>query len=549
MNDQSIYDFVVIGSGFGGSVSAMRLIEKGYRVLVLERGKRFRDEDFAKTDWNIRKQQWIPMLRCFGIWQNTLLNGVMILHGSGVGGGSLVYANVLMEPGDRLFAEPTWRHLADWKTLLRPHYDTAKRMLGVTANPRFWPADNALKSAADDLQKGHTFGATEVAVFFDEENPGELVPDPYFNGEGPARRGCIHCGACMVGCRENAKNTLIKNYLYFAEKWGVVVEPESTVSDIRLLPGEQSGGTRYEVCYTRTTGWFGKPLKRVRTRNVIVSAGAINTNRLLLRCRDITGSLPHLSKKLGHNVRTNSESLTGFTAHGSETDYSKGIAIGSIFQADDITQIEAVRFPDGSDATLRCLSAPLIDAGGSIPVRILKTLWQVLIHPIDFLASKVFSGVARRTTVLLTMQTEDNLMQLKLGRNLFTLFRKDLVCERDEKRPIHAVVEVAHRVTRMLAKKMNGVPQGMLNESLLNIPETAHFMGGVPFGESAEDGVIGLNCEVHGYPGLYVVDGSIMPANPGINPSLTITALAEYAMDQVPAKEGAQPRTPLMKDR
>jgi cholesterol oxidase len=257
--------------------------------------------------------------------------------------------------------------------------------------------------------------------------------------------------------------------------------------------------------------------------------------------------LPHLSKKLGHNVRTNSESLTGSTARDSKTDYSKGIAIGSIFRADDTTQIEAVRFPDGSDATLRFLSAPLLDTGGSTPVRILKTLWQLLIHPIDFLGGKVLPGVARRTTVLLTMQNEDNLMRVKLGRNLFTLFRKGLVCERDEERPIQAVVEVAHRVTRMLAKKMNGVSQGMLNESLLNIPETAHFMGGVPFGESADDGVIGLNCEVYAYPGLYVVDGSIMPANPGINPSLTITALAEYAMDQIPEKESAQVRTPLMK--
>jgi len=549
MNDQPTYDFVVIGSGFGGSVSAMRLTEKGYGVLVLERGKRFRDEDFAKSDWNIWKHQWMPILRCFGIWQNTLLNGVMIMHGSGVGGGSLVYANVLMEPDDKLFAAPTWRHLADWKTVLRPHYDTAKRMLGVTPNPRFWPADDTLKAVAGDLQKGHTFRPTEVAVFFNEENPGELIPDPYFGGEGPDRRGCTHCGACMVGCRENAKNTLVKNYLYFAEKWGVKVEPESTVRDIRPLPGNQTDGARYEVCYYRTTGYLIKPLKRVRARNVVVSAGTVNTNRLLLRCRDVTQSLPHLSKKLGHNVRTNSESLTGFTARKWKTDYSKGIAIGSIFQADDITQIEAVRFPDGSDATLRSLTAPLIEAGSSIPVRILKALWQIVCHPIDFLSVKVFPGVARRSTVLLTMQTEDNVMRVKLGRKFFTLFRRDLICERDEKRPINAVVDVAHRITRMLTKKINSIPQGMINESLLNIPGTAHFMGGVPFGESAEDGVVGLNCEVHNYPGLYVVDGSIMPANPGVNPSLTITALAEYAVDQIPPKEGAHVREPLMKLR
>lgn len=547
MNDQSVYDFVVIGSGFGGSVSAMRLTEKGYGVLVLERGKRFRDEDFAKRDWNIRKHQWIPSLRCFGIWQNTLLNGMMILHGSGVGGGSLVYANVLMEPEEKLFAAPTWRHLADWKTVLRPHYDTAKRMLGVTPNPRFWPADDALRTAAEELQKGHTFRPTDVAVFFNEDNPGELISDPYFDGEGPARRGCTHCGACMVGCRENAKNTLVKNYLYFAEKWGARVEPEATVTNIRPLPDNQKDGARYEVCYFRTTSWFVKPLKKLRARNVVVSAGAVNTNRLLLRCRDINRSLPRLSTKLGHNIRTNSESLTGFTARDSEKDYSKGIAIGSIFQADDITRIEAVRFPDGSDATLRAFTAPLIEADISIPARIFKALSQIVLYPIDFLSVKLFRGLARRSTVLLTMQTEDNLMRLILGRNLFTLFRRDLVCERDEKHPIHAVVEVAHRITRLIAGKMNGIAQGMFNESLLNIPETAHFMGGVPFGESAEDGVVALNCEAHNYPGLYVVDGSIMPANPGINPSLTITALAEYAMDQIPPKEGAHLREPLMK--
>lgn len=547
MHDQPTYDFVVIGSGFGGSVSAMRLTEKGYGVLVLERGKHFRDEDFAKSDWNIWKHKWIPAIRCFGIWQNTLLNDMMILHGSGVGGGSLVYANVLMEPDEKLFAVPEWRHFADWKSVLRPHYDTAKRMLGVTTNPRFWPADDILKTAADDLQKGHTFGPTEVAVFFNEVNPGELVSDPYFGGEGPDRRGCTHCGACMVGCRENAKNTLVKNYLYFAQKWGTKVESESTVRDIRPLQGYQTDGARYEVCYYRTTALLIKPLKRVRARNVVVSAGAVNTIRLLLRCRDITGSLSHLSKKLGHNVRTNSESLTGLTARGWETDYSKGIAIGSIFEADDITKIEAVRFPDGSDATLKSLAAPLIEAGSSVPVRILRTIRQIVCHPVDFLSAKIFPGVARRSMVLLTMQTEDNVMRVRLGRKFFTLFRRDIVSERDEKRPIDAFVEIAHRITRMLARKIDSIPQGMVNESLLNIPGTAHFMGGVPFGESAEDGVVDLNCEVHNYLGLYVVDGSIIPANPGVNPSLTITALAEYAMDLIPPREGSHVREPLMK--
>ncbi len=530
-------DFVIIGSGFGGSVSAMRLTEKGYSVLVLERGKRFRDEDYAKTDWDIRRHLWVPALRCFGIWQMTLLNGVLVLHGSGVGGGSLVYANVLMEPSDKLFEAPAWRDLADWKTILRPHYDTVKRMLGVTPNPRLWPADHTLKAIVDELGMGHTFRPTEVAVFFNEDGEeGELVSDPYFGGEGPDRQGCIHCGACMVGCRYNAKNTLDKNYLYFAEKQGAQVQAEAEVTDIRPLPERAEDGARYEIRYHRTTAWLVKPGRRVRARNVIVSAGAIGTNRLLIKCRDVSRSLPHVSPRLGEMVRTNSEALTGVTVRHDEVDYSKGITITSIVQVDEVTQIEPVRYPDGSSFLSKILAAPLIDADDRIPLRILKTLWRTISRPIDFLWFKIFLGWARRSTILLTMQTVDNLMRVRLGRSLFTLFRRDLVCERDEERPIRAVVEIAHRVTGMLSEMVSGIPQGMINESLLNIPSTAHFMGGVPFGRSAESGVIDLNCEVFNYPGLYVVDGSVMPANPGVNPSLTIAALAEYAMSHIPPK-------------
>jgi len=543
---QKTYDYVVIGSGFGGSISAMRLTQKGYDVLVLERGRRFHDRDFAGTDWNIWKHQWIPAIRCFGIWQNTLLNGIMILHGSGVGGGSLVYANVLMEPDDRLFSASAWGHLADWRRLLRPHYDMARRMLGVTPNPRLWAADNALKAVADALQKGDSFRQTEVGVFFNEQTPGEPVPDPYFHGEGPERSGCTHCGACMVGCRENGKNTLMKNYLYFAEKWGARILPEATVTDIRPIRETQADGARFDVQYFKTTAWPPRSLKRVRARQVVVSAGAVSTNRLLFRCRELTKSLPMLSRKLGHNVRTNSESLTGVTSRDRKTDYSKGVAIGSIFRFDEMTQMEAVRFPHGSGATLRMLGAPLVDENLGTAARILNTLTQTLRHPLDFAHTKLFPGTARRTTVILTMQTQDNLMRLRLGRNLFTLFRKDLVCEHDVNNPIETYIEAAQRATRLFAEHVNGVPQGMVNQTLLNIPGTAHFMGGVPFGNTSDEGVIDLNCEVHHYPGLFVVDGSIMPANPGINPSLTIAALAEYAMDRIPPKKGASVLKPLM---
>ncbi len=538
-------DFVVIGSGFGGSVSAMRLTEKGYTVLVLERGKRFRDEDFARTDWNIRKLLWVPALRCFGIWQWTLLEGGMIQHGSGVGGGSLVYANVLLEPDEGLYDAPMWRDLGDWEAALRPHYETAKRMLGVTTNPRSWPADDALEAVADALGMGHTFHPTEVGVFFHEDGEdGEPVPDPYFGGEGPERRGCIHCGGCMVGCRYNAKNTLVKNYLYFAEKWGAQIRAEAQVANIRPLPDGQPDGARYEVAYRQTTAWPVRPARRVRARNVVVSAGALGTAKLLLHCRDVAGTLPALSPRLGHMVRTNSEALTAITNRRREPDYSEGITITSIFQADDVTHIEPVRLPHGSSFLRLMLAAPLIEGGDNIPARVLRAIGQIVRHPLDFLSLKLSGRWAQRSTVLLIMQTEESLMRLRLGRNLFTLFRLGLISERDEEHPVKAVIEMGHRVTRMFAEKIGGIAVGMINESLFNIPSTAHIMGGVSFGRDADEGVIDVNCQVFNYPGLYVVDGSIIPANPGVNPSLTITALAEYAMSCIPPKDEQPPREP-----
>jgi cholesterol oxidase len=547
MKEARVYDYVIIGSGFGGSISAMRLVEKGYSVLVLEQGMRFGDHDFARTDWQIRKHQWLPALRCFGIWQNTLLNGIMVMHGCGVGGGSLVYANVLMEPDEKLFAAAAWKHLADWRSLLQPHYETARKMLGVTANPKLWPADAALKTAADDLNRSDSFRPTRVGVFFNEENPGEPVPDPYFNGEGPQRNGCTHCGACMVGCRENAKNTLPKNYLYFAEKWGAKILSESTVRDLRPLEGWQKDGARYELISFRTTAPSARTRRRVRARNVIISAGAVSTNRLLFRWRDIKKTLPDISQKLGTNVRTNSESLTGITERNEKTDYSKGVSIGSIFGPDDDTQIEAVRFPEGSAAILMLLAAPMVASSPSRATRLFRTLIQTARHPADFMIGKFMPGLSKRTTIFLTMQTRDNLMKLRLGRNIFTLFRKDLVCEQDSDREIPTDIETADRVTRLMAGKKRAIAQGMVNQNILNLPGTAHFMGGIPFGRTDDEGVISLNCEVHNYPGLFVVDGSIMPANPGVNPSLTIAALAEYAMEQIPAKQGVEVRDPLMK--
>ena len=528
-----VYDYVIIGSGFGGSVCAMRLTEKGYSVLVLERGKRFEDKDFPKSNWKIWKFLWLPALRCFGIFQMTFLNGQLALHGNGVGGGSLTYGNVLMVPDDRLFSAPAWKHLADWKSILQPHYETARRMLGVTPNPKMTHADEKMKEIAYELGNGSTFKPTDVGVFFG--NPGEeeqTVPDPYFDGRGPERAGCNFCGGCMVGCRYNAKNTLTKNYLFFAEQAGAKILPEATVGDIRPLPGNQPDGARYKVDYRSTNALFGGNQDTVRARSVIVSAGALGTMKLLFRCRDLTGSLPRISSRLGDKVRTNSENILGVTSRDKDVDYSKGIAISSIFQADDVTRVEPVRYSDGS-SFIRVLTAPHVE-GDSAFIRFLKTIWEIIHHPLDFLYGKFFSRWARYTTILLVMQVEENLTNIRLGRNLFTLFRKGLVLKPDKDNPIPRQIKIGNHVTRAFAQKVNGISAAAFTDSLFNFPTTAHLMGGVPFGRNEEEGVIGLDCQVFNYPGLYVVDGSIMPANPGINPSLTITALAEYAMSKVP---------------
>src|SRR4030042_2985440 len=344
-----------------------------------------------------------------------------------------MYANVLLETDDRLFEAPSWHHLADWKAVLRPHYDTAKRMFGVTTNPRLGKADEILLEIAKERNVADTFRPTEVGVFFGVEN--ETVADPYFNGEGPERMGCNFCGGCMVGCRYNSKNTLPKNYLYFAEKMGVEVLSESTVKDIRPLEIQVQDGARYEVEYRRTTDWLYHPRKIVRARNVIVAAGALGTLELLFRCREQTHALPHISNRLGDHVRTNSENLQGAGSRDKAIDYSKGVAITSIFCADGVTNIEPVRFSDGS-SLLRNITAPLVD-GGNIPTRILQTLWEIIIHPFDFFYARFFSRWPRYTTILLMMQPVDELLRMRWGRNIFSLFRKGVMfrTERGEQLP------------------------------------------------------------------------------------------------------------------
>jgi cholesterol oxidase len=418
-------------------------------------------------------------------------------------------------------------------------------MLGVAANPRFGPADRVLLEVAQELGTEASFQATQGATFFGE--PGVEVPDPYFGGEGPARRGCIHCGAYMVGCRHNAKNTLVKNYLYFAEQWDAKVWSECEVRDVRPLPPGQPDGARYEIVYRSSTAWLFKPEYKVRARNVIFSAGALGTMRLLFRCRDMTHSLKEISAQLGNIVRTNSEALLGVVSRKGEPDFSEGLAITSIFHADPVTTVEPVRYPAGS-SVMRFLSGPLYESQGGFWKRLFKTVSLIFLRPGDFFRTHILPGWAQRTTILLVMQTEDNRIRMRPGRSVWTMGRKNLVSLPDPECNIPGKIDIAHQVARRFAKKIDGIPMGSINESLLNTPMTAHILGGVPIGRNEQEGVVGLDCQIHNYPGLYVVDGSIMPGNPGVNPSLTITALAEYAMDTVPPKPGAALRPPLGKE-
>ncbi|MFO7583157.1 MAG: GMC family oxidoreductase [Anaerolineales bacterium] len=553
---EKIYDYVIIGSGFGGSVSALRLAEKGYSVLVLERGKRFRDEDFASTNWQYWKYLWMPALRAFGILQISILKGVMVLHGAGVGGGSLGYANVLEVPTDETFSTPAWNNPIKWGEVLKPHYETARRMLGVARNPKLWRADEILRQMSAEMGMEETFRATEVGAYFGET--GVTVPDPYFDGQGPDRAGCQHCGGCMVGCRHNAKNTLPKNYLYFAEKLGVEVLAEAEVVDVKSLTedeGQKDEGQEvdkkalvvgllsfvptYEVTFQSSTNPF-KRKQTVVAKRVIFSAGVMGTMSLLLHLRDVKKSLPNLSPRLGDVVRTNSEALLGGLARKSDVNYSEGVSISSIFNIDENTRVEPVRYPDGS-SLMRFLAAPLIDIDVPVFVRLLRFLGWILTHPFDFAKAMFLPGWAHNTTILLVMQHVDNRMKFRIGRSLFTLFRTGLVAEEEPGYKINARVEGSHEITRDFARRTDGVPLGSFGENLLGLPTTAHILGGAPIGASAAEGVVDEDFQVHNYPGLYIIDGSIVPANPGVNPSLTITALAEYAMSKIGVKNDAQP--------
>lgn len=521
------YDFLIVGSGFGGSVCAMRLSQKGYRVAVLESGKRWTAGEFPKTNWNARRYFWIPLLRCFGIQRITLLKGVMVLHGTGVGGGSLVYANTLMKPPSKVLRDPAWPPGADWEKELDPYYELARRMLGVTTNPALEEGEQVLRRVGERMGVAATYHATEVGVFFG--NPGEPVADPYFSGKGPERSGCILCGGCMTGCRHGAKNSLDMNYLYFAEKWGALVFPETSAT--RIVPA----GDGFAIETVRSTSWFHGAGKTFRAHRVILSAGVLGTVELLLRNRDEYRTLPNVSQALGEQVRTNGESLLGATSFEAHRDLSRGIAIGAAIHPDENTKIESVRYAAGSGA-MRLLGVPLTEDGSRV-TRPVKMLGRIFRRFGRYVRLMMVRDWARSSLILLVMQTLDRQMRFRLGRSILSGFRVSLQGAPTDK-PIPSYMPVAQEANRILAEEIHGEPQNVISEVLLATPATAHILGGCRMGESDRDGVIDRQHEVFGHPGLYVCDGSVIPVNLGVNPSLSITALAERFCAFFPAKKG-----------
>lgn len=541
--DGFVADVAVIGSGFGGSTSALRLAEKGYRVLVLERGKHWKTTDFPKTNWNVFGSMWAPLLGCTGILRLTLLDDVFVLSGAGVGGGSLWYANTLLIPPERFFRDPQWAPLCDdWQKELAPHYRTAQRMLGAVPNPVFGAADEVLRDVASEMGVAHTFKATDVGVFFGK--PGQRVPDPYFAGKGPDRLGCIRCGACMTGCKHGSKNTLDRNYLYLAQQLGAHITAETEVVALRAL-GDGTGKDGYVLTLRPSHGLgrlFG-PKQTIHVRQVVCAAGVMGTLPLLMQCKE-AGLLPRLPETLGNKLRTNSEAIVGAIGRRDGPDMSKGVAITSGAYFDDHTHIEVVRYGEGHDA-LSLLSTLLTDGGGRVP-RPLRWVGTVLRHPLQFAKTLWKAGWARNGIILLVMQTLDNSLNARWKRSRWLPWLKTLRTERPAGSPANPTfIPIGNEVARRVAGKIGGTPMSSIPEVLLDIPTTAHILGGCTKGPPGV-GLVDKHNRVYGYEGLWICDGSVVPANLGVNPSLTITALTEHAMSAVPPKAGATAQAPTV---
>ena len=525
-------DVVIVGSGFGGSVAALRLSEKGYRVRVFEAGRRFEDQDFAKTSWDVRRYLWAPRIGCFGVQRIHRLPHVMILAGAGVGGGSLNYANTLYEPPSSFFADRNWPAGIDWHAALAPHYATAKRMLGVVERyPHTGPVERIMAGAAEDLGVSDTFRHAPVGVFLG--TPGVRVPDPFFDGEGPDRTGCTLCGNCMTGCRVGAKNTLMKNYLALAERRGARIDAMRTVVEVRQ---DARGG--YLVTTERSGAWLRRDRRTVRAEQVVLAAGTWGTQQLLHRMR-ASAALTRISDAVGRLTRTNSEALDGAvsTRVPDSAGYARGVAITTSFHIDDRTHVENVRYGPGSNL-MGALATVLVPGDRSFGRRLALLLGALIRHPIRQFRLADLHRWSERGIIALVMQTADSSLTLSLRRR----FGRDVLTSRQgHGAPNPSYLPQAHRAVAAIAERMQGEtrvrtePRGSWPE-VFGIPLTAHFLGGAVISDSPDRGVVDPWNRVWGHPGIHVLDGAAVPANPGVNPSLTITALAERAVAHWPRR-------------
>jgi len=519
-----VYDYIVIGSGFGGSVASLRLAEKGYSVLTLEQGKRYNPSDFPRTNWNLPKYLWLPALRFFGFQKLNLYATASIMSGTGVGGGSLVYANTLYIPPLEFFSNENWRQFGDWEKILGPFYDKASFMLGRTKFRDLNIEDRLLEEVSKDMNAHDTFESVYVGVNFDKS---EEEKDPYFNGLGPLRKGCTQCAGCMVGCRENAKNTLDRNYLWFAEKLGAEILPETKAEKISFADN------LYHVETSRITDFLRGKKKVYKARGIIVAAGALGTLDLLLKQKHKYHTLTSLPDSLGSELRTNAETLCAVS--GVDKKMNNGLAITSVFSPDSHTHVEVVKYPDNSNAMKWFFGLSVNGADNS-----LKRSWMLLVktlrHPVQFIKTVFNTKWSTSGVIFLVMQSADNAMRM-IWKNSF-LGGKMKIDNSGQKR-VPAYIPIGQEVMERYARKVSGVPQNILLEVFFDRPTTAHILGGCPMSEDKESGVIDKNLAVHGYPNFYVTDGSVIQGNIGVNPSLTITAMAEYCMSNIPPKDGS----------